>query len=71
MASGVDTYFGAAAMAEPFGSRWQVLSGTFAGQVFTAADRYGGGTQMDIALPGDCGRARAYGRQVVKVQRVG
>lgn len=71
MASGTRTYWGAVAMAEPFGSRWLVLSGPLAGGVFTAADRYGHGTQFDVAMPGECGRARVYGLRIIQVQRVG
>lgn len=71
MASGAFTYWGAVAMAEPFGSRWLVLSGPLAGQVFTAADRYGWGTQFDVAMPGECGRARVYGLRIIQVVRVG
>jgi hypothetical protein len=70
-ASGVFTYWGAVAMAEPFGSRWLVLSGPLVGQVFTAADHYGHGTQFDVAMPGECGRARDYGLRVIQVKRVG
>jgi hypothetical protein len=65
------TFFGAVAMAEPYGSRWKVLTGEFAGQVFQVEDRYGRGTQMDIALPGECGRALNYGRPTISIQRVG
>lgn len=71
MASGALTYWGAVAMAEPFGSRWLVLSGPLAGGVFTAEDRYGWGTQFDVAMPGECGRARMYGLRVIQVVRVG
>jgi hypothetical protein len=71
MASGGLTYWGAVAMSEPFGSRWLVLSGPLAGQVFIAEDRYGWGTQFDVAMPGECGRARNYGLRVIQVVRVG
>lgn len=68
MADGDYTWFGAVAMAGAMGSRWRVLSGTFAGMVFTVADRYGWGTQFDIAMPGECGRARIYGRQIIEIE---
>lgn len=71
MANGEYTYWGAVAMAEPFGTRWLVLSGPLAGQTFTAADHYGHGTQFDVAMPGECGRARNYGLRIIQVQRVG
>jgi hypothetical protein len=71
MASGPPTYWGAVAMAEPFGTLWRVLSGPLAGGVFTAADHYGWGTQFDVAMPGECDRARVYGLQVIQIQRVG
>jgi hypothetical protein len=67
MWNGERTYFGAVAMAEALGSRWRVLTGPFAGATFTVADRYGWGTDFDIALPGDCDRARAYGRQRIEI----
>jgi len=67
MFNGERTYFGAVAMAEPIGSRWRVLTGLFAGVVFTASDRYGWGTDFDIALPGQCDRARAYGRERIVI----
>lgn len=70
-ASGALTYWGAVAIAEPFRSRWLVLSGPLAGQVFTAEDHYGWGTQFDVAMPGECGRARVYGLRVIQVVRVG
>lgn len=71
MANGEYTYWGAVAMAEPFGSRWLVLSGPLTGGVFTAKDHFGHGTDFDIAMPGECGRARAYGLRVIQVVRVG
>jgi hypothetical protein len=71
MANGEYTYWGAVAMAEPFGSRWLVLSGPLAGRTFTVGDRYSWGTQFDVAMPGECGRAREYGLRVIQVQRVG
>jgi hypothetical protein len=58
---------GAVAAAMPMGSRWRVLTGPFAGFTFTVADRYGWGTDFDVALPGQCARARAYGRQRIEI----
>ena len=71
MADGEYTYWGAVAMAVPFGSLWLVLSGPLTGGVFTAADHFGHGTQFDVAMPGECVRARNYGLRVIQVQRVG
>jgi hypothetical protein len=71
MANGEYTYWGAVAMAEPFGSLWLVLSGPLVGNVFTAGDHYGHGTQFDVAMPGECERARDYGLRVIQVRRVG
>ena len=68
MANGQRTYFGAVAMAGRIGSRWRALTGPFAGVVFTVADRYGHGTQFDIALPGQCTRAQLYGRQRIVIE---
>lgn len=68
MANGERTYFGAVAMAGRIGSRWRALTGPFAGVVFTVADRYGHGTQFDIALPGQCARARIYGLRRIVIE---
>jgi hypothetical protein len=68
MANGERTYFGAVAMAERIGSRWRALTGPFAGVVFIVADRYGQGTQFDIALPGQCARARIYGLRRIEIE---
>jgi hypothetical protein len=75
MANGERTYFGAVAMAERIGSRWRALTGPFAGVVFTVADRYRvnakgvGSTQFDVALPGQCARARIYGLRRIVIER--
>jgi hypothetical protein len=69
MANGQRTYFGAVAMAGRIGSRWRALTGPFAGVVFTVGDRYGAHTEFDIALPGQCARARLYGRQRIVIER--
>lgn len=68
MYNGQRTYFGAVAMAARIGSRWRALTGPFAGVVFTVADRYGHGTQFDIALPGQCARARIYGLRRIVIE---
>lgn len=69
MANGQPTHHGAAAMnGVPLGSQWEVV-GT--DHVYTVADRIGHGSQFDIAMPGDCAAARAYGRRTITVRRVG
>ena len=68
MANGQPTYAGAVAMNDvPLGSQWEV-EGT--GHVYTVADRIGHGSQFDIAMPGDCAAARAYGRRTITIRRV-
>lgn len=67
MANGQRTYRGAVAMnGVPLGSQWM----TNTGAVYTVADRIGHSSQFDIAMPGDCAAARAYGRRVIKVRRI-
>jgi len=69
MFTGERTYFGAVAMTRDLlGTSWRVLTGPFAGDVFTVRDTYGAYTQFDIALPGQCDRARAYGRQRIVIE---
>jgi hypothetical protein len=69
MFDGERTYFGAVAMTRDLvGTTWRVLTGPFAGQLFTVRDIYGAGTQFDISLPGQCDRARAYGRQRIVIE---
>ncbi len=71
MASGRPTYAGAAAMnGAPLGSRYQVLTGPRAGETFVVEDRIGGGSEFDIAYPGDCPGARMYGRRVISIRRI-
>ena len=69
MANGQRVYRGAVAMnGVPLGSKWQVIE---TGAVYTVADRIGHGSGFDIAMPGDCAAARAYGRRTITVRRVG
>ena len=71
MASGKAAYSGAAAMnGTPLGSRYQVLSGPRAGETFVVEDRIGGGSQFDIAYPGNCSGARMYGRRVISIRQI-
>lgn len=71
MANGEWVHDGAAAMNNvPFGSQWQVLDGTMAGRVFTVKDRIGSGSEFDIWMY-DCNAAIRYGRQQIRIQRVG
>lgn len=71
MANGRRVYSGAVAMnGVPFGSRWEVLSGPWAGRVLTVADRIGHGSQFDVAMPGNCRAAINYGRRTIKIRRV-
>ncbi len=67
MANGQRAHAGAVAMnGVPLGSVWAVDgAGTY-----TVADRIGHGSQFDIAMPGDCGAAIAYGRRTITVRRV-
>ena len=69
MANGQRVYRGAVAMnGVPLGSRWQVAE---TGAVYVVADRIGHSSGFDIAMPGDCAGARAYGRREITVRRVG
>lgn len=71
MASGRNTYWGAAAMnGVPLGSRFKVLDGPRAGATLVIEDRIGHSSGFDIAYPGDCGAARQYGRRTISVQQV-
>lgn len=68
MANGQRVYRGAVAMnGVPFGSVWQVDGGG----TYTVADRIGHSSQFDIAMPGDCAAAMAYGRRTITVRRIG
>ena len=71
MASGRNTYWGAAAMnGVPMGTRYAVLSGPRAGSTLVVEDRIGYGSSFDIAYPGNCGAARSYGRRTISIQQV-
>jgi hypothetical protein len=71
MASGRNTYWGAAAMnGVPLGTRYAVLSGPRAGSTLVVEDRIGHGSSFDIAYPGNCGAARSYGRRTISIQQV-
>lgn len=71
MANGEWVHDGAAAMNDvAFGSQWLVLDGTMAGRVFTVKDRIGSGSDFDIWIY-DCNAAIRYGRQHIRIQRVG
>lgn len=70
MASGRFVYPGAAAMnGVPLGSRYRVLDGPRAGSTFVIEDRIGHSSGFDIAYPGNCGAARAYGRRTISIQQ--
>lgn len=70
MASGKNTYSGAAAMnGVPLGSRFRVLDGPRAGSTFVVEDRIGHSSGFDIAYPGNCGAARQYGRRTISIQQ--
>ncbi|MEX2588034.1 MAG: hypothetical protein WD602_08600 [Actinomycetota bacterium] len=71
MASGKPVYDGAAAMnGVPLGTRYQVVSGPQAGKVYTVEDRIGHSSEFDIAFPGDCDAAVAYGRRIINIEPV-
>jgi hypothetical protein len=53
----------------PRGTRWEVLSGPYAGRVLTVADT-GPLATFDIAMPGRCGDAIAYGRRSIEIALV-
>lgn len=70
MANGQAVYDGAVAMnGVPLGAQYEVLSGPYAGSVLTVADRIGHGSSFDIAMPGRCDDAIAYGRRTIQVRR--
>lgn len=70
--SGKLAYEGAAAMnGVPFGSRFMVLDGTRAKEVFTVEDRIAGGSEFDIAYPGRCAEATQYGKRTIRISKVG
>lgn len=66
MADGQPAHYGAVASnLWPLGTHLRV-AGT--GQTYVVEDRSGSSTQLDIAMPGDCSAAIAYGRRTVTVE---
>lgn len=54
----------------PFGTRYLIHSGPFAGKVVTVADRIGdGNTEFDI-WQSNCDTALAYGYQDITIERL-
>jgi hypothetical protein len=51
----------------PRGSRWRVLTGPYAGAVLIVEDT-GPLATFDIAMPGRCDDAVAYGRRVIEIE---
>jgi hypothetical protein len=67
MANGHRTYRGAvAANRYPLGTRLRVSDSPYGPGIFRVADRIGHGSELDFAMPGDCGGARAWGRRDVR-----
>lgn len=67
-ASGVPARWGTAAMnGVPLGSVWRVHGGG----TYVITDRIGHSSGFDIAMPGDCAAAGAYGRRTITVGRIG
>jgi hypothetical protein len=70
MSSGKPAYEGAAAMnGVPLGSKFKVMDGPRAGDVFTIEDRLPKRGGFDIAYPGRCGQAEQYGRRSIRIQQ--
>lgn len=68
MANGETARVGAvAANRWPLGTRLRVTPSPV-GEIVVVADRIGSGSELDFALPGDCGAARAWGRRTVTVE---
>ncbi len=66
-ADGQQTHFGEIAMnGIPFGTRVELLGGTFAGTVFTVEDRIGWGSELDV-FQSSCSAAWNYGREQIPV----
>jgi 3D (Asp-Asp-Asp) domain-containing protein len=68
MANGQRTYDGAVAA-----NRWAFGTRLYAaelGRTYTVADRIGSGSEFDIAMPGRCSNAIAFGRRTLHVQVV-
>jgi 3D (Asp-Asp-Asp) domain-containing protein len=71
MANGHRTHVGAvAANRWPLGTTLRVSDSPYGPGIFTVEDRYGWGTSLDFAVPGDCGTARTWGRRTVRVEVV-
>jgi hypothetical protein len=69
MANGRHTHRGAvAANRWPLGTVLRVSDSPYGPGLFTVEDRYGWGTQLDFATPGDCALARGWGRRTVRVE---
>lgn len=67
-ASGQHPYFGSAAGNRwPFGTRLHIVE---LGRDVIINDRIGRGSELDIAFPGNCPAARAYGRRTITIQVV-
>lgn len=71
MANGQRASWGSvAANGVPMGTRYAINSGPMAGLVVTVRDRIGHGSSLDIAMPGNCGAARSYGRRQISFSRL-
>ncbi|MGH2556396.1 MAG: hypothetical protein ACRDHO_11840 [Actinomycetota bacterium] len=69
MANGELAHPGAAAMnGVPFGTRVVVLDGPLGGRRLVVKDRIGRGSEFDVAMPGECRRAREYGRRQIRIR---
>lgn len=69
MANGVRAHAGAVASnRHPFGTRLHLSDSPWGPGEFVVADRIGWGSELDIAVPRDCGLARRWGRRVVSVR---
>src|SRR5205807_7134586 len=66
MASGRRAYRGAvAANRWPLGTRLRVSDSPYGPGTFVVEDRIGWGSELDFAMPGDCGGANRWGRRRV------
>lgn len=71
MANGQRASYGSVAVnGVPLGTRYLIQTGTWAGRIVTVRDRIGNGSAFDIAMPGNCGAARSYGRRNITVSRL-
>lgn len=70
MANGERVHDGAVAMnGVPFGTRFEVLSGPYAGRVLTVKDRIGHSSEFDIWMA-SCDAALNYGRRRISIRQV-